>query len=150
MDFASHDDLIRATIAMALYLPRLVRAFEEALEDIGLEIIERLALLDGEGIATPVLVVRGERLTFRLGLRNALEDLLAIDREAKPFRADPGLADDAYARSKIEDIVSGRMAILEVLEESRDLQEAQERIGDLAGRFEWLRAVFVEERAAEE
>jgi hypothetical protein len=146
MDFASQDDLVRATIAMALYLPRLLRAFEDGAEDLGLEIVERLASMDEDGVARPVLVVRGKRLRFRLGLRNAMEEFLAVDREAKPFRVDARLADDAYARSKIEDIVSGRMAILKVLEESRDVREAQARIGELAGRFEWLRAIFVEER----
>jgi hypothetical protein len=146
MDFASQDDLVVATIAMALHLPRLLRAFEDGAEDLGLEIIERLTSMGEDGVARPVLVLRGKRLHFHLGLRNAMEEFFAVDREAKPFRVDPGLVDDAYARAKIEDIVSGRMAILKVLEESRDVREAQERIGELADRFEWLRAIFVEER----
>ena len=147
MEFASQEDAIRATLAMALHLPRLVRAFEKGVDRIGLEIIERLALLDEDGVARPILVLRGKRLHFRLSLRNAMEEFLSIDGEATPFRVDPLLVDDAHSRAKIEDVVAGRMAILDILEESRDVQEAQARIGELVGCFEWLRAVFVEERA---
>jgi hypothetical protein len=146
MDFASQDDLVRATIAMALYFPRLLRAFEDGAEDLGLLIMKRLASMDDDGVARPVLVLRGRWLHFRLGLRSTMEEFLTVDRETNPIRVDARLAADAYARSKIEDIVSGRMAILKVLEESRDIREAQEKIGALGGRFEWLRAIFVEER----
>jgi hypothetical protein len=66
------------------------------------------------------------------------------DREARPVRVDPRLVDETYAKAKLADVVAGRLEILKVLEESRDLAEAQARINELAGRFEWLRAVFVE------
>jgi hypothetical protein len=89
------------------------------------------------------------RLTFRLGLRNAIEDFLTVDRETRPVRVDPRLADDAYARAKVAEVVAGRLEILKALEGSRDLAEARARIDELAGRFEWLRAVFVEEPAEE-
>jgi hypothetical protein len=95
--------------------------------------------------ACPVLALRGKRLRFRLELRNAFEDLLCVDREERPPRVDPKLADQAYARSKIADMVEGRLAIVQAIEESRDLEEAQRRVGELGDRFEWLRAIFEED-----
>ena len=145
MDFASPEDSLRATLAVVRYLHALMQAFEKGAEDLGLRIVERRLLATEDETAAPELVVQGARLLFRLGLRNAMEDFLAVDREAKPVRVDPLLDDPTHAKAKIADIVSGRLEILAVLEQSRDVQEAQARAGELAGRFEWLRAMFVEE-----
>lgn len=110
-----------------------------------MRITERSHFVDEDGKACPTLVVQSGRLTFRLGLRNAMEDFLTVDREARPVRVDPRLADDGYARAKIADVLAGRLEVLKLLDESRNVAEAQARISELVGRFEWLRAVFVEE-----
>jgi hypothetical protein len=144
MDFASQEETALAMVVTARWLPVLVRSFEKGVQDLGLAITERSHFIDQDGKACPTLGVRGQRLTFRLGLRNAMEDFLTVDREARPVRVDPRLVDETYAKAKLADVVAGRLEILKVLEESRDLAEAQARINELAGRFEWLRAVFVE------
>jgi hypothetical protein len=145
MEFASPEETALAMAVTARWLPVLVRSFEEGVREAGFTITERSHVIDGGGKACPTLVVRGRRLTFRLGLRNAFEDFLTRDREARLVRVDPRLVEEDYARAKIADVVSGRLEVLRALERSRDLAEARARLQDLAGRFEWLRAVFVED-----
>jgi hypothetical protein len=149
MEFASRDDMAYAVIFTLRYLPLLVRSFEAGLEALGLEIIERSQFVDGKGTASPVLVARSKRLRLRLELRHAFEELLTVDREEKLPRVDRHLADEDYAREKLSEIVAGRLAVVKALAESRNAREAKERVGELGGRFAWLRAVFVEDADGE-
>ena len=112
MEFASQEETALAMVATARWLPVLVRSFEKGVSNLGLTITERSHFIDQDGKACPTLGVQGERLTFRLGLRNAMEDFLTVDREARPVRVDPRLADEDYARAKIADVVAGRLEIL--------------------------------------
>ncbi|HEX5132089.1 MAG TPA: hypothetical protein VFX92_06345 [Candidatus Krumholzibacteria bacterium] len=144
LDFASQEEIARAMLAMVRYLPALVRAFEAGVIDLGLTITERALSRDAEGTVLPTLVVKGGHLTYHLGLRNAIEDFLAVDREARPVHVDPGLDDDTYAQAKIADIISGRLALVKLVEESSDLAEAQQRMKDLGKGFAWLRSVVVD------
>jgi len=148
MEFVSQEETALAMVVTARWLPVLVRSFEKGVQDLGLAVTERSHFIDQDGKACPTLGVRGRRLTFRLGLRNAMEDFLTADREARPVRVDPRLVDETYAKAKVADVVAGRLEILKVLDGSQDLAEAQARINELAGRFEWLRAVFVEDPEA--
>lgn len=148
MEFASPEETALAMVVTARWLPSLVRSFEKGVQDLGLTITERSHFVDQDGKACPTLSVRGQRLTFRLGLRNALEDFLTVDREAHPVRVDPRLVEERYAKAKVADVVAGRLKILEVLDESRDVAGAQELIKELVGRVEWLRAVFVDDPQA--
>jgi len=149
MDFASPEETLRAAVLTDRWLPALVRAFEDGVTGIGLEITERSHYLDDDGRACMTLVARGKRLTLRLGLRNALEDFLAVDREARPVQVDDRLSNDDYACGKLAEIVEGRIAIVRTLDESPDIDAARARIDELAGRFEWLRTIFVEARSPE-
>ena len=145
MDFASPEDLFLAALSSVCYLPALLRAFEDGLRALGLEILERSHFLDKGGNACPVLVVRGARLRLRLELRGAFEELLSADGDARPLKVDRQLLNDTYAREKLAQVVSGRLEIVKALEESRSLEDAQKRLMDLGERFEWLRVVFEEE-----
>jgi len=149
MKFSSPEETLRAAVLTVRWLPALVRAFEDGVTGIGLEITDRSHFLDDEGRACMTLVARGKRLTLRLGLRNALEDFLAVDREARPVQVDDRLADDDYAGRKLAEIVDGRIAIVRTLDESPDIEAARARIDELAERFEWLRTTFVEARPPE-
>lgn len=144
MKFESPQESALAMVVTARWLPELVRSFERGVQDLGLTITERSHFIDQDGKACPTLVVRGQRLTFRLGLRNALEDFLTLDREAPKVRVDPRLVDNTYAGAKVADVVGGRLEILKVLGDCPDLAGAQAQINELADRFEWLRTVFVE------
>jgi len=92
MEFASQEETALAMVVTARWLPVLVRSFEKGVQDLGLAVTERSHFIDQDGKACPTLGVRGQRLTFRLGLRNAMEDFLTVDREARPVRVDPRLA----------------------------------------------------------
>jgi hypothetical protein len=144
LDFASREDTARAMAAMERYLPALVRGFEAGVAGLGLTIVRRVVSRDANGTALPTLLVQGRHLTYHLGLRNAIEDFVAVDCDARPVLVDPGLDDDTYARAKIAAIVSGRLEVLKIVEESRDLVEAQKRMQELAGRFECVRTLVVE------
>ena len=144
LNFASQEETARAMVAMVRYLPALVRAFESGVEGLGFTVTERRVTRDADGTALPTLVVKGRTLTYHLGLRNAIEDFLAVDRDARPVHVDPRLDDDTYARTKITDIVSGRLEVLKRVEESRDLREAQERLKELGDRFASLRSVVLD------
>ena len=108
-----------AMVATARWLPALVRSFEKGVRDLGPTITERSHFIDEDGKACPMLLVQSERLTFRLGLRNAMEDFLTVDREARTVRVDPRLADEGYARAKIADVVAGRLEMLKILKSTR-------------------------------
>jgi len=147
--FPCPEDGPRAAVLTARWLPSLIRAFEDGVAALGLRITERSHFVDLDGRTCPTIVARGKRLTLRIGLRNAIEDFLAVDREAEPVRVDERLLDDAYAREKLAGVVDGRLALLRTLEETPDLDTARGRLDELAGQFEWLRAVFVEGAAPE-
>jgi len=119
MEFASQRETALAMVVTARWLPVLIRSFEKGVRDLGLRVTERSHFVDQDGKACPTLGVRGRRLTFRLGLRNAMEDFLTVGREARPVRVDPRLVDEAYAKAKVADVVAGRLEILKVLEGSR-------------------------------
>ena len=145
IDFGSPSEAARAMLLAAKYLPALLNAFEDGVREMGLEVAQRSHYRDGSGAAVPVLVVKGRRNTFRLELRNALEDFLTEDREADPVRVDPRLGDEAYAQVKLAALVRDRLALVEAMEQSRDLDDAKARIEALGDRFEWLRAAFVDD-----
>lgn len=145
IEFASDKDKAVAIVMTARWLLALIQSFEEGVRDLGFTVTERSHFIDGDRKACPVLGVQGGRLSFRLGLRNAMKDFLTVDREARPVRVDPRLVDGSYAKAKLADVVTGRLEILKALEGSHDVAEAQARIGELADRFKWLRAMFVEE-----
>jgi hypothetical protein len=144
MDFASPEETAHAMAVTARHLPALVRAFERGVQELVLTIVQRTVSRDADGAALPTITAKGRHLTYHLGLRNAIEDFLAVDREASPDHVDPRLDDDTYARTKIADIVSGRLEVLKRVEESRDLTEAQERLKELGDRFASLRSVVID------
>jgi imidazolonepropionase-like amidohydrolase len=80
IEFASKEETALAMVATARWLPVLVRSFEKGVRGLGLTITVRSHFIDQDGKACPTLVVRSERLTFRLGVRNAREDFLTVDR----------------------------------------------------------------------
>lgn len=145
MEFASRQETALAMVVTARWLPVLIQSFEDGVQGLGFMITERSHFTDQDGKACPMLGVRCRRLVVRLGLRNAMENFLMVDREAQPVQVDRRLLDDAYARAKLSDVVSGRLEILEVLDACHDLDTERARLEGLAGRFAWLRAVFVED-----
>ncbi len=148
MNFTSEEDTARAMTATARWLPVLIQSLEASVADLGLTILERSRHTDEDGTVCPILVARGRRLTFRLELRNALEDFLTLDRDARPVRVDPRLGDEDYAESKLADVVAERLEIVSILDGCDDLDDARQRIGDLAERFAWVRAVAMEDATA--
>ena len=82
--------------------------------------------------------------TIELGLRNALEEFLCIDRDETPPRLDLQLFDKAHAERKLAEIVKGRLAIIRAMAGSTGPADARKRIEKLGPHFERLRIWEVE------
>ena len=140
MKFASDDETLAAMLVTAKWLPELVRQTEAGVEAMGLVIEKRLSAQHGDGTVEPVLVLKGRRAwKLELHLRNAFEDFLLADREAKPPRLDPRLIDDSFAEGKLADVVAGRLAIVKSIAGSRTARDARRNVEKTARHFEWLR-----------
>ena len=149
MEFRTKDEMAGAMFIVMEWLPELVRRVEAGVERMGLVIEERRAEMVPGGKASPVLLLRaGEPgrngWTIELGLRNALEEFLCIDRDETPPRLDLQLFDKAHAERKLSGIVEGRLAILRALAGSSGPADARRRIEELAPHFERLRIWEVE------
>lgn len=140
MEFASPDENLAAMLVTARWLPELVNRVEAAVQAMGLTIESRATAEHQDGTVEPVLVLRGRHgWELELRLRNALEDFLLVDREAKPPRLDPRLLDDDYAEGKLSDTVEGRLAIVRAIAGSRTPDEVRDKIGKTSRHFEWMR-----------
>jgi hypothetical protein len=126
--------------ASGRYLPILVRVFEEGLKGLEFEIVSRSHYVDGDGTTVPVLEARGRELTFRLELRNAIEDFLAVDREAVPVRIDPKLGDPDYAMEKLQSVLRDRLVLVAAID-SEGVDAAALAI--ISRRFAWVRMVRI-------
>lgn len=149
MRFRTKDETAGAMFIVMEWLPELVRRMEAGVERMGLVIEERRAEMAPGGKASPVLLLRaGGRgrggWTIELGLRNALEEFLSVDRDETPPRLDLQLFDKAHAERKLSGIVEGRLAILQALAGSSDPADARRRIEELGPHFERLRIWEVE------
>ena len=140
MKFSSDAETLAAMVVTARWLPKLVRRTEAGVRAMGLSIEKRLSAQYDNGTVDPVLVLKGRHAwELELHLRNAFEDFLLADREAKPPRLDPRLLDDSFAEGKLADVVAGRLAIVRTIAESRTARDVRRKIEQTARHFEWLR-----------
>ena len=144
MDFAGHNDRAFAALIMLRRLPELLGAFEREAQARGFEIAERSQFTGEDGATVPVLVLRRGKQTMELRLRNALEDLLTVDRDASPVRIDPRLLDDAYATRKVAEIAEARLELAEIMLLPEADPERERRLREVARRFEWVRVARVD------
>jgi len=140
MQFSSPEETFAAMLVTARWLPELVRRVEKGVRALGLTIEKRLSAQYEDGTVEPVLVLSGRYgWELDLHLRNAFEDFLLADREAKPRCLDPRLLDERYAEEKLADVVAGRLAIVKTIAGSRTARDVRRKIEKTAGHFEWLR-----------
>ena len=140
MQFTSPEETLAAMLVTARWLPELVRRTEVGVKAMGLTIEKRLSAQHEDGTVEPILVLKGRHgWELELHLRNAFEDFLLQDREARPRRLDPRLFDEAYAEEKLTDVVAGRLAIVKTIAGSRTARDVRRKIEKTAGHFEWLR-----------
>ena len=143
MEFATQQDMALAMLTVAKWLPELVGRFEAGIRAQGLTILERRLERYDDGTSNPVLRVRVGRgrngWTIELYLRNALDDFLTVDREEKPVRFDARLLDEKEAERKLDDIVTGRLAIARAMATSRTRDEFARKMERIAPSFEYVR-----------
>jgi len=151
MEFKTKDETAGAMWIVLRHLEDLVRRIEDGVCEAGLVIEDKRIEQSDNGTACPVLRVRTRRRcsggwVIELGLRNALDELLAVDRDEEPARLDLQLFDDAYAEEKLAGIVEGRVSLVRAISGSRDAAEARARLRKLAPKFERLSVWEREER----
>jgi hypothetical protein len=156
VEFSSPEETLAAMLVTAKWLPELVRRTEAGVRAMGLTIEKRLSAQYEDGTVEPVLVLKsrhGRRSgssrgsagsdepgwELELHLRNAFEDFLLADREARPRRLDPRLFDDHYADEKLADVVAGRLAVVKTISGSRTARDVRRKIEKTARHFQWLR-----------
>ena len=140
MEFSSPEETLAAMLVTAKWLPEIVRRTEAGVKAMGLTIEKRLSARYEDGTVEPVLVLKGPHgWELELHLRNALNDFLLVDREAKPPRLDPRLLDERYAEEKLADVVAGRLAIVRTIAGSRTARDVRRKIEKTARHFQWLR-----------
>jgi hypothetical protein len=117
------------------WLPVLVRRVEAGVMALGAKIKKKAMLALDDGTVCPILFLRGKRgWQLELRLRNAMEDFLLLDRDEKPVRLDPRLLDEEFAEKKLGEVVEGRLAMVQALNESRKVGEVAGKIQKLGGK----------------
>ena len=149
MEFKTKDETAGAMWIVLKYLQPLVQGIEDGVREAGLVIERKRIEQSGDGEAYPILQVRtrGRRRggwVIELGLRNAIEEFLAVDRDENPASLDLRLFDDAYAERKLSEIVEEQLAILRAVAGSHGADDAKRRLEELAPRFERLRIWRIE------
>jgi hypothetical protein len=140
VEFSGPEETFAAMLVTARWLPELVRRTEAGVRALGLTIEKRLSARYEDGTVEPVLVLKGRHgWELELHLRNAFEDFLLADREARPRRLDPRLFDEHYAEEKLADVVAGRLAIVKTISGSRTARDVRRKIEKTARHFQWLR-----------
>ena len=155
MKFASDQELLLALTVTSRWLTEFIRRVETGVRELGLTVVEKSIRNYPDGAVEPVLRLKPRRgvksdWTFELGLRNALEEFLTIDREEDPVRVDARLLDEAFAESKLASIVEGRLALVRALTESRSPAEFRRKMEELASDFEHIRIWEYEDGGEEE
>ena len=141
--FAPGTETAVAMILLARWLPQLVRRFEAEVKAMGLEITRREMEVHEDGTVVPVIHLRckGDNGTVVLKLRNALDDFLCIDRDAKPAKLDGRLADEGYAERKLAAVIEARLGIVRAIAEARTPEEFHAKVEALAKNFDTFRLV---------
>ena len=140
MEFSNKAETLAAMLVTARWLPELVRRTEAGVAAVGLTIEKRRSARYEDGTVEPVLVLKGQHgWELELHLRNAFEDFLLQDREARLRRLGPQLFDERYAEEKLADVIAGRLDIVRSIAASASAREARRKIENTARRFEWLR-----------
>ncbi|TET39248.1 MAG: hypothetical protein E3J72_00975 [Planctomycetota bacterium] len=141
LKFGNSEETTGAMLILTCWLPELAKRFEAGVQAMGFEVVEKTVERYEDGIVNPVLTLRRAdgNWTIKLGLRNALEEFLFLDRDEEPKRFDTRLLDDVYAEKKLTNIVEGRLALAQTFTECRSAGEVQKRMETLAPRFEHMR-----------
>ena len=135
MKFSSDAETLAAMVVTTRWLPELVRRVEAGVKALGARIEKKAMLRFDDGTVCPVLVLRGKHgWRLELRLRNAMEDFLLLDRDAKPVRLDPRLLDPEFAGKKLSEVVESRLAMVRALNETRKVGEVADKIQKLGGK----------------
>ena len=135
MKFASNEETFAAALVVTKWLPELVGRIESGVREMGIMIEKKVMVNSPDGTVDPVLLLRGRRgWQLELHLRNALDDLLTLDRDEEPVRLDPRLFDKEFAETKLGEVVESRLAMVRAINESRRAGEVAKKIEKFGGK----------------
>ena len=108
MRFRTDGETGMAALMLVKWLAVLGHGIEAGVAAMGFGVEEKRIETSPDGTVNGVLRLRGRGgWAIELGLRNPLDEFLAVDRDEAPLRFDHKLLDAAYAERKLADICRG-------------------------------------------
>ena len=139
MNFRNQEEIGEARVATLLYLPQMLKLYEQALKELGLTILEKFHYKTADGFFDPGYVVESGGRKFELHLGNAFKEFLSVDREENPLRFDWDIKDPDRADDKLAGILAGRVEVVRAFIECKTLEEWQKRLDKLGKQFQKIR-----------
>lgn len=139
MNFRTQEEIGEARVATILYLPQMLKLYEEALRKLSVKIIEKFHYKTDDGFFDPGFVVESGGRKFELRLGNAFKEFLSIDREEKPLRFDWKINDPDHAADKLAGILAGRVELAKAFIECKTPEELKKRVEELGKQFQKVR-----------
>jgi len=139
MKFRSKDEWKEAMIYTAVYLPEMIRLYEDGLRLLGARVIRKYIYKSRDGEVDPAYLITGAAKQFEFRLGNAMKEFVSVDREEKPMRFDYKINDPEQAKAKLARIIGGRIEIARAMIEAKNPEELKQRLQGLSHRFERIR-----------
>ena len=139
MNFKTQEEIGEARVATILYLPQMLKLYEQALKELGVTIVEKFHYKTDDGFFSPGYVVESGDRRFELQLGNAFKEFLSIDREEKPLRFDWKINDPDQAADKLAGILAGRVEVARAFIECKTPEEWDKRVKELGKQFQKVR-----------
>jgi len=139
VNFRNQEEIGEARVATLLYLPQMLKLYEETLEKLGVRIIDKFHYKTDDGFFDPGYVVESDGRRFELRLGNAFKEFLSIDREEDPLRFDWKTNDPDHAAEKMAGILAGRVELAKAFIECKTPEEWEKRVEELGKQFQKIR-----------
>jgi hypothetical protein len=139
MKFRNKEEWQEAMIATAIYLPEMIRLYEDGLKLLGAKILKKYAYRSKDGDVDPAYLIQAQNKQFEFRLGNAMKEFVSVDREEKPMRFDYKINDPEQARAKLARIIGGRLEIARAMIEAKTPEELKQRLQEMSHRFERIR-----------
>ena len=145
MNFRNQEEIGESRVATILYLPQMLKLYEQALLELGVRIVEKFHYKTDDGFFDPGYVVESNGRRFELQLGNAFKEFLSIDREENPLRFDWKINDPDQAADKLAGILAGRVELAKAFIECKTPEEWKKRVEELGKQFQKIRFWQIDE-----
>jgi len=85
MKFRSREEFKETMVATVLYLPEMIRLYEDGLQLLGAKVLKKYVYRSKDGEIAPAYLIEYAGKQFNLRLGNAMKEILSVDRKEKPL-----------------------------------------------------------------